>query len=55
MGAVSDLPVTPEEATTLARAAQFGDRDTGYLYEQGTKPGGISLALMSNPMALLAW
>ncbi|KAL2194507.1 Alpha/Beta hydrolase protein [Corynascus similis CBS 632.67] len=55
MGAVSDLPVTPEEATTLARAAQFGDRDTAYMYEQGTKPGGISLALMSNPMALLAW
>jgi hypothetical protein len=25
------------------------------MLEQGTKPGTISLALMSNPLALLAW
>ncbi|AEO60275.1 hypothetical protein MYCTH_2120346 [Thermothelomyces thermophilus ATCC 42464] len=55
MSAVENLPVTSEEGATLARAAQFGDRETGYILEQGTKPGSLSLALMSNPMALLAW
>jgi hypothetical protein len=28
---------------------------TGYMLEQGTKPGAISLVLESNPLAMLAW
>ncbi|KAK4156497.1 putative epoxide hydrolase [Chaetomidium leptoderma] len=52
---VANLPVTPEENATLAIGAQFLYGGTGYMLEQGTKPGAISLVVMSNPMAMLGW
>ncbi|KAK4139460.1 putative epoxide hydrolase [Dichotomopilus funicola] len=52
---VAHLPVLPQEALTIAINKQFIYSGTGYMLEQGTKPGTISLALMSNPVALLAW
>ena len=53
--AVAHLPLTPAENATLTRAAEFLNSGTGYLLEQGTKPGTISLILMTNPIALLEW
>ncbi|KAH6620698.1 Alpha/Beta hydrolase protein [Chaetomium sp. MPI-SDFR-AT-0129] len=52
---IAHLPVLPQEALTIAINKQFIYSGTGYMLEQGTKPGTISLALMSNPVALLAW
>lgn len=52
---VAHLPATPEENATLALGALFLYSGTGYMFEQGTKPGTISLVLMSNPLALLSW
>ncbi|KAK3305588.1 Alpha/Beta hydrolase protein [Chaetomium strumarium] len=52
---VAHLPVTREENTTFALGAQFLYAGTGYLLEQGTKPGTISLVLMTNPVAMLGW
>ncbi|KAK3299449.1 Alpha/Beta hydrolase protein [Chaetomium fimeti] len=52
---VAELPVTPQEKASLAAGAEFAYSGTGYMLEQGTKPGAISLVLMSGPMALLGW
>ena len=52
---LENLPVTPEENATIAAAQQYLSTGTGYLLEQGTKPGTISLVLMTNPLALLGW
>jgi microsomal epoxide hydrolase len=52
---LENLPVTPEEKATIAAAQQYLSTGTGYLLEQGTKPGTISLVLMTNPLALLGW
>jgi hypothetical protein len=54
-GGVAQLPLTPEENATLAVGAHFLNSGTGYMLEQGTKPGTISLVLMTNPLALLGW
>ncbi|GAB1313722.1 hypothetical protein MFIFM68171_03932 [Madurella fahalii] len=52
---VAHLPVTPAENDSLSFAAELFYSGTGYLFEQGTRPGTISMALMTNPLALLAW
>lgn len=52
---MADLPVTPQENASLAISAVFYDSGTGYMLEQGTKPGTISMALGTNPLALLSW
>lgn len=52
---VMHLPLTAQENATLAVAAQFVDKGTGYMFEQGTKPSTIALALESSPLALLEW
>ncbi|KAK5659537.1 hypothetical protein OQA88_739 [Cercophora sp. LCS_1] len=49
------LPVTEEEGVALQRAATFFVNGTGYMVEQGTRPGTIGLILETNPLALLAW
>ncbi|KAK0710075.1 Alpha/Beta hydrolase protein [Lasiosphaeria miniovina] len=53
--AVANLPVSPAENATLVSAQEFTDSGTGYMLEQGTRPGLISLVLMSNPVAMLEW
>ncbi|KAH6845623.1 Alpha/Beta hydrolase protein [Chaetomium sp. MPI-CAGE-AT-0009] len=52
---VADLPLTPAEEAAIAFGESYLYAGTGYMLEQGTKPGAISLVLMSNPMALLGW
>ena len=52
---VANLPTTQAEQGGLARANFFLYGNTGYMLEQGTKPGAISLVLESNPVAMLAW
>jgi hypothetical protein len=52
---VAHLPVTEAENATLALANAYVYGGTGYMLEQGTKPGAISLVLMSNPLAMLGW
>ncbi|KAK0702453.1 Alpha/Beta hydrolase protein [Apiosordaria backusii] len=53
--AVGNLPRTPAEDASFALAADYLYGGTGYMLEQGTKPGAISLILDSNPLALLGW
>lgn len=53
--AVENLPRTAAENATLAVAANYLYGGTGYMLEQGTKPGTISLILDSSPLALLSW
>ncbi|KAK4033180.1 putative epoxide hydrolase [Parachaetomium inaequale] len=52
---VAHLPVTQVENATLALGDAYLYGGTGYMLEQGTKPGAISLVLMSNPLAMLGW
>jgi hypothetical protein len=49
------LPATQEESATLALGAMYRHGGTGYMLEQGTKPGAISLILEANPLAMLGW
>ncbi|KAM7215938.1 putative epoxide hydrolase [Rhypophila decipiens] len=50
-----NLTITPEEAATLALGQSFISSGSSYMLEQGTKPATISHALMSSPIAMLAW
>ena len=52
---MANLSVTPQEKASLAISQLFYDSGTGYMLEQGTKPGTIALALGTNPVALLSW
>ncbi|KAK4140956.1 putative epoxide hydrolase [Dichotomopilus funicola] len=55
IASVADLPVTPEESTSLAASTVFAYSGTGYMFEHGTKPSTIALVLGSSPVALLSW
>ncbi|MGD0392498.1 MAG: epoxide hydrolase family protein, partial [Acidimicrobiales bacterium] len=48
-------PLTDEEQADLAAMKQFGDEESGYAGEQGTKPQTIGAALNDSPAGLLAW
>ncbi len=48
-------PLTEEEQADLAAMKQFGDEESGYANEQGTKPQTIGVALNDSPAGLLAW
>ena len=51
----SSEPLTDEEQADLAAMKQFGDEESGYASEQGTKPQTIGVALNDSPAGLLAW
>jgi len=53
--AVKDLPVTSAENVSLALTAGYLYSGLGYMLEQGTKPGALSLILESSPAAMLGW
>ncbi|KAK0719301.1 Alpha/Beta hydrolase protein [Lasiosphaeris hirsuta] len=53
--AVADLPLTEAENVSVTTGEEFLYGASGYMLEQGTKPGTISLVLESNPLAMLAW
>ena len=57
LGSPPDSPValTPEEQQDLAAMKQFGDEESGYAHEQGTKPQTLGVALNDSPAGLLAW
>ena len=48
-------PLTDEEQADLAMMKEFGDEESGYANEQGTKPQTIGVALNDSPAGLLAW
>ncbi len=48
-------PLTEEEQADLAAMKQFGDEESGYANEQGTKPQTLGVALNDSPAGLLAW
>ncbi len=48
-------PLTDEEQADLAAMKQFGDEESGYANEQGTKPQTLGVALNDSPAGLLAW
>jgi pimeloyl-ACP methyl ester carboxylesterase len=48
-------PLTEEEQADLAAMKQFGDEESGYSHEQGTKPQTLGVALNDSPAGLLAW
>ena len=47
--------LTEEEQADLAMMKEFGDEESGYANEQGTKPQTIGVALNDSPAGLLAW
>ena len=51
----SPEPLTDEEQADLAAMKQFGDEESGYAHEQGTKPQTLGVALNDSPAGLLAW
>ena len=53
--AVAGIPVTPAEQVQLDRAANWGLKGRAYANEHGTRPATLSLVLMTNPLAMLAW
>jgi pimeloyl-ACP methyl ester carboxylesterase len=48
-------PLTEEEQADLATMKQFGNEESGYAHEQGTKPQTLGAALNDSPAGLLAW
>jgi epoxide hydrolase len=48
-------PLTDEEQADLAAMKQFGNEESGYANEQGTKPQTLGVALNDSPAGLLAW
>jgi epoxide hydrolase len=57
LGSPPDPPgdLTAEEQQDLAAMKQFGDEESGYAHEQGTKPQTLGVALNDSPAGLLAW
>ncbi|KXX78196.1 putative epoxide hydrolase [Madurella mycetomatis] len=53
--AVADIEITPEEQVQVDHAAEWVSFGTSYGNEHGTRPSTISLVLMTNPLAMLAW
>ncbi|KAM7210577.1 putative epoxide hydrolase [Rhypophila decipiens] len=53
--AVNDISITPEEATQVELGDKWGLQGSAYAAEHGTRPATIALALMSSPVAMLAW
>lgn len=53
--AVAGIPITPAEQEQLGRAVNWGLRGRAYADEHGTRPATLSLVLMTNPLAMLAW
>lgn len=47
--------VTEVEREGLKRMARFNSSGRGYAITHATRPSTISLVLMSNPLAMLAW
>jgi epoxide hydrolase len=48
-------PLTEAEKAELAALAQFRREESGYAWEQGTKPQTLGVALNDSPAGLLAW
>jgi pimeloyl-ACP methyl ester carboxylesterase len=48
-------PFTEDEQGDLAAMRQFGNEESGYAHEQGTKPQTVGVALNDSPAGLLAW
>ncbi|HEY5098346.1 MAG TPA: alpha/beta hydrolase, partial [Acidimicrobiales bacterium] len=57
LGSPPDTPgaLTAEDQQELAAMRQFGDEESGYAHEQGTKPQTLGVALNDSPAGLLAW
>lgn len=51
----SDEPLTEQERADLAAMKHFGEEESGYAHEQGTKPQTVGVALNDSPAGLLAW
>ncbi len=52
---LKDVPVTEEDEVRAKQAARWATTGSAYALEHGTRPATISLALMTNPLAMLAW
>jgi pimeloyl-ACP methyl ester carboxylesterase len=48
-------PLSEEDKADLAAMARFQREESGYAFEQGTKPHSLGVALNDSPAGLLAW
>jgi epoxide hydrolase len=51
----SEESLSQQEQADLMAMKRFGDEESGYAHEQGTKPQTIGAALNDSPVGLLAW
>ncbi|KZF26498.1 epoxide hydrolase 1 [Xylona heveae TC161] len=48
-------PYSERERVGLSRTMRFNNEDSGYMFEQGTKPQTLGYSLHDSPVGLLAW
>lgn len=52
---VAAIPLSPEDEARQEFVAAWAQTGSAYAAEHATRPSTISLALNTNPLAMLAW